>query len=186
MTLTLWDQFFVLWEESNAVVPGADSSEQMQMQCRKARILLELHRLHALQLEVLPCDLIFFISTTPADDAKIDLFVQSHGPNFIPNWIYTYRPLFLKSQRDALHASTRGVRSITQAALPSKYLLLLILGPLVLGPVLLPTAGSLQRPTSGHGFPLTLPELNTFSFDLYFHPVTTGVGSTDSRFSTCH
>jgi hypothetical protein len=111
MTLTFWDQFFVLWEERNAVVHGADSSEQVR--CRKARLLVELHRLHELRLEVLPCDLLFFISTTPADDAKIDLFVQSHGPTFIQNWIYLYRPLFLKSKRDALHASTRGTRAIT-------------------------------------------------------------------------
>jgi hypothetical protein len=32
-------------------------------------------------------DRIFFIASTPADDSKIDLFVQSHGPSFINNWI---------------------------------------------------------------------------------------------------
>jgi hypothetical protein len=50
---------------------------------------------------------------TPADDEQIDLFVQSHGPSFIQNWINIYRPLFLKSQRDAIHASTKGYRPIT-------------------------------------------------------------------------
>jgi hypothetical protein len=111
MLLTLWDQFFVLWEERNAVVHGADSSEKTK--CRKDRLLRDLHQLHSLRSEVLPADLIFFISATPADDAKIDLFVQSHGPTFIQNWINMYRPLFLKSQRDAIHASTRGSRPLT-------------------------------------------------------------------------
>jgi hypothetical protein len=111
MILKLWDQFFVLWEERNAVVHGADASEWTK--CQKARLLRELHQLHALRSEVLPGDLIFFISSTPADDEKLDLFVQSHGPTFIQNWINMYRPLFLKSQRDAIHASTRGSRPMT-------------------------------------------------------------------------
>jgi hypothetical protein len=111
MILKLWDQFFVLWEERNAVVHGADQSEQTK--CRKARLLREIHQLHELRSEVLPADQIFFISTATSDDAKIDTFVQAHGPTFLQNWINVYRPLFLKSQRDALHASTRGSRPIT-------------------------------------------------------------------------
>jgi hypothetical protein len=111
MLLKLWDQFFVLWEERNAVVHGADSSDRTK--CRKRRLLRQLHQLHSLRSEVLPGDRIFFIASTSADDDKIDLFVQSHGPSFIQNWINTYRPLFLKSQRDAIHASTRGSRPIT-------------------------------------------------------------------------
>jgi hypothetical protein len=38
--------------------------------------------LHALRSEVLPGAHIFFISSTPADDGMILLFVQSHGPSF--------------------------------------------------------------------------------------------------------
>jgi hypothetical protein len=89
-----------------------DSSERTK--CRKDRLFRELHRLHALRSEVLPGDRIFCIASTPADDEKIDLFVQSHGPSFIQNWINIYRFLFLKSQRDAIHASTRGSRPITR------------------------------------------------------------------------
>jgi hypothetical protein len=111
MILKFWERFFVLWEERNAVVHGADSSERTK--CRKVRLLRDLHTLHSLRSEVLPGDLIFFIAPTPADDAKIDLFVQSHGPAFIQNWINICRPLFLQSQRDAIRASTRGSRPIT-------------------------------------------------------------------------
>jgi hypothetical protein len=111
MILHLWDQFFVLWEERNAVVHGADSSERTK--CRKLRLLREIQQLHELRPKVLPGDLIFFISSIPADDDKLDLFVQSHGPTFIQNWINMYRPLFLKSQREASYSSTRGSRPIT-------------------------------------------------------------------------
>jgi hypothetical protein len=109
----LWDQFFVLWEERNAVVhDGADSSERTK--CRKLRLLREIQQLHELRPKLLPGDLIFFISSIPADDDKLDLFVQSHGPTFIQNWINMYRPLFLKSQREAIHSSTsKGSRPIT-------------------------------------------------------------------------
>ena len=44
MVLKFWERFFVLWEERNAVVHGADSSEQTQ--CHKSRLLRELHHLH--------------------------------------------------------------------------------------------------------------------------------------------
>jgi hypothetical protein len=111
MIIHLWDQFFVLWEARNAVVHGADSSEQTK--CRKARLLRELHQLHELRDDVLPGDLIFFISSTPADDGLIDTFVQSHGPTFLQNWINVYRPLFLQSKREAVLSSTRGSRPLT-------------------------------------------------------------------------
>ena len=111
MHLTLWDQFFVLWEERNMVVHGVDSSDATR--CSKVRLLRELHQIHELRSAVLPADLIFFISSATANDSKIDLFVRSHGPTFIQNWINTYRPLFLKSQRDAIQAATGGSRPIT-------------------------------------------------------------------------
>jgi hypothetical protein len=47
MILQLWDQFFVLQEEQNVVVHGADSSERIK--CLKVRLLLiELNQLHEL------------------------------------------------------------------------------------------------------------------------------------------
>jgi hypothetical protein len=112
MVLKFWERFFVLWEERNAVVHGADVSEQTK--CRKVRLLRELRQLHSLRPEVLPGDLIFFIAPTPEEDTKIDSFVESHGPSFIQNWINTNRPLFLQSKRDAVQTAAKGSRLITQ------------------------------------------------------------------------
>jgi hypothetical protein len=97
-------------------VHGADSSERTK--CRRGRLLRDLHNLHALRSEVLLGDLIFFIAPTPADDAKIDLFVQSHGPAFIQNWINTYPLYFSRANvtRSRLPPEVH-VRSLTTSTL---------------------------------------------------------------------
>lgn len=112
MILKVWERFFVLWEERNAVVHGTDASDQTR--CRKVRLLRELHQIHELRSEVLPADLIFFIAPTSSDDSKIASFVQDHGPSFIQNWVNTNRPLFLQSKRDASRTAAKGSRRITE------------------------------------------------------------------------
>ena len=110
-TLSILDSFFLLWEARNTLVHGKDASERTQR--RKERLKRELIEIHQLRSEVMMADLIWFIAPTADDDYKIDEFIHTHGPSFIQNWIYLYKPLFLLSVKSAKKWTATEMHSIS-------------------------------------------------------------------------
>jgi hypothetical protein len=104
MIVTVWIDFFELWEQRNNLVHGTDKSSQDL--AKRSKALAQIKHLHTQQDEVLAAHRsCMFMRDTEAD---LDNYLASQRTNKLLNWVNTWKPAIAASVKSAhvLAAST--------------------------------------------------------------------------------
>jgi hypothetical protein len=105
MIVTVWKEFFELWEEQrNDLVYGTDKSSQDL--AKRSKALAQIKHLHTQQDEVLAAhQSCMFMRDT---EAELDSYLASRRTKKLLNWVNTWKPAIAASVKSArvLAAST--------------------------------------------------------------------------------
>jgi hypothetical protein len=108
--VTIWKEFFALWEQRNNLVHGTDKSSHDL--AKRSKAIAQIKHLHTQQNEVLAAHRsCMFMRDT---EAELDSYLEPRRTNDLLNWVNTWKPAIAASVKSARVLAANTMKRIDE------------------------------------------------------------------------